>query len=551
MKQILLIGFLGLVFIGLLVVLMPSGESTITFSGTVLNKYGVFLSGSDYLVGDVMEQIYQADLTWNRTALDTRALRSTNDSVVDTFTFPTRPADWVAFNSGNFFIRVYYWTTGVNCTINLPVTYFDFTTGTISINIVGNGIYNIVGSGKPVRYCSSSQITGFRGPVATRKISYSVNQTRFGTIYKNTNHGSEVGSTSSYTLNQTYIKADNIDVLFRNTSIFFSLQLASSVQFYQTGASSDIRFVNCSVNSFVRYSMYNNYPFDAQGNSITMENCWLRCPPTANAVDYGAVSLGADTFFNCTNTTILGFGIWGGVLNMDNVFISDYPGGVFYANVFSSMSNITVAKCKFPLWVYFTSGYTIRDSTFYGNDYLFGIDMFEAYADIIDCVSDVFGFYDYGETPFNGGRINWSYTAKTHVQYASNNSDASDVDVSILNGTGDVIASGTTDAYGHIPDKLLQVMFWVTETPVDCNPFTFSLHKSGYEWLNVSFTVVDKMNQTFFIDEVTANVTTNIFYSGSTGSGRSLAFLLLGCSTSFIIGAASIVIVLRKKENRH
>jgi len=507
MKKRSILFFGGLLFLLLffLLLLIPIGSSSITFtfSANGKNNYVNFLS-ENFLTGkNPLERAWENDTVTTRT-LDARASITTTDASPHLMNHRNGvcPADWVAFHgtTNQFYLYVYAFT-GTSCTIRFACTYIDGTTGNNDIVVATTGTYNIVGT-NPVKQCTTSQIIAFTG--TPKSISYKVNQSRAGLIYKN--------SPSSYTLNDTGIymgtsfPANHVDMLLENLTIFFDCSQVGFTRYLilQNGANSDLTIKNCTVNARTTPTYGGDYAISLGGNSFVAKNSEFRIP-VITTTEYGAIgAANQDVFLNLTSCNLLHLGVQYGCTNLEDVTMMFTPSAAFYYNNIFRIDGCTIRDSNTSVWLYYDSTGTYTNMTLIDNDYLALVGLPNTVTEFRDSTTDNYNLFETYYGGFDtGGRLDWNYTVKARMKNnASGNLSGMIVD--IYNESGTKIMTKVSSANGMLTNTVLTDRYWTSMTPVYCNPYTFRCHGAGYQNLNVTIVVDQRLNLTLVM---LANIT--------------------------------------------
>jgi hypothetical protein len=190
MKKIILVGLFTLVLIGLLIVLMPSGESVnnpnIWFYDQSASKGSEIFVDNISFPNNMTSAAYADDLVTPRTILNTYRTRIQWVTSIGTWynlSYPLSPMDSGAFNSTQFYFYAKWTGKPTSVTLKFEITLLNNNSKfNRSVTITANATYYIL-TGLEMckactRYTCTAVTSGFTG------LRVMVNQSRWGVIAK-------------------------------------------------------------------------------------------------------------------------------------------------------------------------------------------------------------------------------------------------------------------------------------------------------------------------------------------------------------------------------
>jgi hypothetical protein len=473
-----------------LLLLSMNGSAAITFAQTGAGTE-IRLRSIDY-TDNCSNAMYIADLSTNR-PLDTRVGRTAIDTAFDDYTYALSPADSCFFNRTNFWVYVTAYTGFTSVTIRVNCTFINGTTANRSITVAAKGKYYPLNSGEYVIMSTKSMIIA---KVGTGSISYTVNQSRWGVVYKLGNNSWKIRDAGV----AFGVSTKSVNISFKDETIHFNFTGENVTNFARNiftgaGSNSGISFKNCSVTieDYQNMGIYPKYFIVGVFRYFNVSNSFLSMLYPNLCV----IQAGQNGYANFEDVIMNHLTFSYGNVSLENVYMSNYS-GFFYPSYLRYANDVSIKNSDYAVALSNTP-IVIRDSTFENNKFMFASILANIKHFFIDCVSDNWNTIPTNAFSVNGG-LNRSYTFNMLV--VNSTSVIPGVSWRLVNVTGATLYSGISGAGGRIDEQTVSHSTWNTlnpVTPILHNPYRLNVTMPGYNPVEFDLVIDEKTNLTLFL----------------------------------------------------
>jgi len=530
--EVSLITFIVLVLVSISII--PISESAITFAQTGAGTE-IRIRNNDY-INNCSKAMYDSDLITNR-PLDTRTGRTNIDSSFDDYTYIMSPADSCFFNRTQFWVYVTAYTGFTSVTIRVNCTFINNTLSNRSITVNAKGKYYPLNTNEYIKMSTKSMITA---KVGIGSISYTVNQSRWGVVYRIGNNSWKIRDSGI----AFGVSTKSINISFKDETLHFNFTGENETNFNRNiftgaGSRSGITLINCSVTveDYQNMGIYPKYLIVGTFKFFNVSNSFLSMMYPNLCV----IQAGANGYCNFKDVIMNHLTFSYGNISLDNVLMENYSGFLYPTyirhayDVWIKNSDYAVALSNSPI--------VIRDSNFENNKFMFASILANIKHFFIDCVSDDWNTIPTNLFSVNGG-LNRSYTFNLRI--VNSTSNISGASWKLINRTGSILYSGISNSNGLTGEQIISHSTWNNLNPVipiSHNPYRLNVTKIGYRDIEFDLNISNKINMTVFLPVgngsvcVDQNASGNWIYLGSTLSiddSQLFLLILIGLWSYFI-----------------